>query len=132
MRIGRPIRRGAASSYAVAIRPLVMSLAPAAFALGQFASPTQLVGYIALVAGLCGPPLAIRVTVRGAAIADPCTCGKLLVQGAARWTKRAAEKNRHGTEGRTVNVHAGGNSFPRIGAAYHDCAHSVLLNRSLS
>ena len=29
--------------------------------------------------------------------------------------KRTTEKNRHGTEGRTVNVHAGGNGFPRLG-----------------
>lgn len=83
-----------------------------------------------MVAGLRGPPLAIRVTVRGAAIADPCARGKPLVQDTARRTKRAAEKNRHGPEGRTVNVHAGGNGFPRLGAVDHDCAHSVLLDRS--
>ena len=83
-----------------------------------------------MVAGLRGPPLAIRVTVRGAAIADPCARGKPLVQDAARLTKRAAEKNRHGPEGRAVNLHAGGNGFPRLRTVDHDCAHSVLLDRS--
>ena len=81
-----------------------------------------------MVAGLRGPPLAIRVTVRGAAIADPCARGKPLMQDAARLTKRAAEKNRHGPEGRTVNVHAGGNGFPRLGAVNYDSAHSAVLN----
>jgi hypothetical protein len=38
------------------------------------------------------------------------------------------KKNRHGTEGRTVNVRAGGNGFPHLGANDHDYAHSVLLN----
>ena len=75
------------------------------------------------------PPRAIWVTVPGATIADPCAGGKPLVQDSARRTKRAAEKNRHGAEGRTVNVHAGGNGFPRLGAVNHDSAHSAVPKR---
>jgi hypothetical protein len=59
----------------------VMSLAP-----GNFAS------------------LAIRVALRGAAIADPCARDKPLVRGTADRTKGAAEEDRHGVEGRTLSM----------------------------
>ena len=109
MRIGRPIRR-ARGFVARGSNPppiAVMSLAPAAFAVGHFAS------------------LAIRVTVRGAAIADPCARGKPLVRGAAQRTKGAAEEDRHGVKGRRINLHASGDGFLRRGATDHDHAHSA-------
>ena len=88
----------------------MVSLAPALFALGNFAS------------------LAIWVTVRGAAIADPCVRGKPLVRGAAQRTNGAAEENRHRTKSCAINVHAGGNGFPRLWATDHDHAHLVHPN----
>lgn len=77
------------------------------------------------------PPLAIRVTVLGAVITDPCIWGKPLVRDAASRTKGAAEEDRHGAESRAVNFHSGGNAFPRFGAADNDYAYCSLRHGCL-
>ena len=77
------------------------------------------------------PPLAIRVTVLGAVIADPCIWGKPLVRDAASRTKGAAEEDRHGAESRTVHFHSGGNAIPRFGAADNDYAYCSLRHGCL-
>jgi hypothetical protein len=96
------------------VPPLIaaMSVTPAAFAPGRFAS------------------LAIQVTVLGTAIVDPCARGKPLVRRAAQRTKSAAEEDRHGVEVHTVNVHASRNGFLRLGAADQDHAHRAAGRRS--
>jgi hypothetical protein len=73
------------------------------------------------------PPLAIRVTLLGAGIANPCIAGKPLVRASADRTKRAAEEDRHRTKSRTVNVHAGGNALSGLGTTDNDYAHFSAL-----
>lgn len=96
-----------------------MRLCAGAFCVGSVARWVRLGWWLVL----SGPPFTIRVSVHGAAIADPCAPGKPLVRGAATRAKRTTEEDGHGAESGTLDIYARRDRLPRLGAAGHEITH---------